>query len=222
MVASTRLFTASSSVMSVRTASALCPVSLISLATSSSRSRVRAASTRSAPSREHRCASVVPSPGPTPLITTTFRLSIPVIADPFSTQHPGRNLALAQHDSIAPLFIGYLVVLEIRQRCRYCVEVDQLDGGPVGISELTGHPLPAELQKAPPMVERLDPVGHSRILLGDDDAYLAVRIRLSLGVVQRRLVVDVVQRDVPQATQLEAEVRGIGDRDGDHQRLIGL
>src|SRR6201992_3434676 len=216
MVASTRLFTASSSVMSVRTASALCPVSLISLATSSSRSRVRAASTRSAPSREHRCASVVPSPGPTPLMTTTFRLSI------LSPQHPGRNLPLAQRDSVAPVFIGDLVVLKIRQRGRYCVEVDQLDGGPVGLGELTGHPLPAELQKAPPMVERLDPVGHPRILVGDDDSYLAVRIRLSLGVVQRRLVVDVIERDVPQATQLEAEVRGIGDRDGDHQRLIGL
>src|SRR5246127_279370 len=123
MVASTRLFTASSSVMSVRTASALCPVSVIALATSSSRSRVRAASTRSAPSREHRCASVVPSPGPTPLITTTFRLSIPVIADPFSTQHSGCNLALAQRDSLAPLFIGDLVVLEIREALPYLLEV---------------------------------------------------------------------------------------------------
>src|ERR1700739_1683573 len=162
MVASTRLFTASSSVMSVRTASALCPVSLISLATSSSRSRVRAASTRSAPSREQRCASVVPSPGQTPLITTTFRLSIPVIADPFSTQHPGRNLALAQRDSVTPLFIGDLVVLEIRQRCRYRVQVDHLEERSVGMGELTGPPFPAELQKAPPMTEGFDPVGHFR------------------------------------------------------------
>src|ERR1700744_3569559 len=203
MVASPRPFTSPSSVMSVRPASALCPLSMSCLATSSSRSTVRAASTRSAPSRAQRCASVVPSPGPTPLITTTFRLSIPVIGDPFSTQHPCCNLALPQRNSRAPLIFGNLVVLVVRQRRRYGLEVDQLHGGPVGVGQRTGPPLPAELQEAAPVAERLDPVGHSRVLVGDHDAHLAVWIGLRLSVVQRRLVVDVVQGGVPDSGAAE-------------------
>ena len=53
------------------------------------------------------------------------------------------------------------------------------------------------------MAGRLHPVGDAGVPVGHDDADLAVRIRLRLSAVQRCLVVDVVQRDVPQAAQLE-------------------
>ena len=77
-VSSTRLFTCASSVMSVPTVTARRPMSVICLATSSSRSTVRAASTRSAPASAHRRASVVPSAGPTPLMTTTLSFKHPL------------------------------------------------------------------------------------------------------------------------------------------------
>ena len=44
---------------------------------------------------------------------------------------------------------------------------------------------------------------------------------MRLSVVQRRLVIDVVQRDVPQAAQLETEVGRIGHRERDDQSLVG-
>ena len=112
-------------------------------------------------------------------------------------------------------------MLEMRQRGRYRVEVDQLDGRAVGLGELTRHPLPAELQKSAAMAQRFDPVGDAGVLVGDDDADLAVRIRLGLSVVQRGLVIDVVQRDVPHAAQLEAEVGRVSHRQRDDQSLIG-
>lgn len=88
-------------------------------------------------------------------------------------------------------------MLEMRQLGRYLVEVDQLDGRAVGLCEFARHSLPAELQESPPMPDGLYPVGDAGVLVGDDDPYLAVRIRSGLSVVQRRLVVDLVQRDVP-------------------------
>jgi hypothetical protein len=71
------------------------------------------------------------------------------------------------------------------------------------------------------VAECLHPVGDARVAVGDHDADLAVRIRLGLSAVQRRLVVDVVQRDVPEAAQLETEVRRVAHRQRDHQRLVG-
>ncbi|CKR89044.1 Uncharacterised protein [Mycobacterium tuberculosis] len=91
----------------------------------------------------------------------------------------------------------------MRQCRRDGVEVDQFDGGPIGLGELTGYPLPAELQKPAPMAERFHPVGHTRILLGDHDAHLAIRVRLGLAGIQRGLMIDIVQRDVPHAAQLK-------------------
>ena len=79
---STRLSTCPSSVVSVVTHSALRPNPRTVEATSSSRSAVRAASTRSAPASAQRRANVVPSAGPTPLITTTLFSSMPVICYP--------------------------------------------------------------------------------------------------------------------------------------------
>ena len=43
---------------------------------------------------------------------------------------------------------------------------------------------------------------------------------MRLSAVQRGLVVDVVQRDVPQAAELEAEVRRVGHGQRDDQRLV--
>ena len=70
------------------------------------------------------------------------------------------------------------------------------------------------------MSQRLNPIGHAGILIADYDPDLAVRIRLRLSVVQRSLVVDVVERDVPEATQLEAQVGSVGHGQCDHQRLV--
>src|SRR5712672_66254 len=172
--------------MSVPMATARLPMSVICLATSSRRSTVRAASTRSAPASAHRRASVVPRAGPTPLITTTLLSSNPAIC---LSHHPVGNLLLAQRDPGAPILIGDLVGFVIRQRGGHLVDVDDLDGRAVGLGQLTRHPLPPELQEALAVVERLHPVGHPWVLIGNDDTYLAVRIRLRLSGIQRGLVV---------------------------------
>ena len=215
---STRAATSSSSVMSVRTASALCPASLSCLASSSRRSTVRAASTNSAPSRAHRCASVVPSPGPTPLITITFFSSIPVMATPaswpqFAVGATRFVYASPHRKSCCASKWGKAAGIASRSTSSTV--------GPSASVSCTRHPLPAELQEAASVAQRFDPVGDAGVLVGDHDADLAVRIRLRLSVVQRCLMVDVVQRDVPQAAQLEAEVGRVGHRQRDDQSLIG-
>ena len=192
-------------------------MSVICLATSSRRSAVRAASTRSAPASAHRRASVVPSAGPDTADD-----------DDLVLQQSGHlypsilfgDLSLPHRDSRAPVLFGDLVALVVRQRRGHLVDVDQLDRRAVGLGELARHPLPAELQESLAVAEGLDPVRHAGVLVGDHDADLAVRIRLGLSAVQRGLVVDVVQRDVPQAAELEAEVGRVGDRQRDDQRLV--
>src|SRR6195952_1850521 len=110
--------------MSVPIATARRPRSVTCLATSSRRSTVRAASTRSAPCSAHRRASVVPSAGPTPLITTTLPSSSPDM----STHHSFANLLLTQRDPCLPVVFGDLVGLVVRQHGRHLVDVDQLEG----------------------------------------------------------------------------------------------
>ena len=71
--------------------------------------------------------------------------------------HSFANLLLAQRDPRAPVVIGDLVRLVVRQRVGHLVDVDQLDGRAVGLGQLTRHPLPAELQVALAVAERLAP-----------------------------------------------------------------
>ena len=84
------------------------------------------------------------------------------------------------------------------------IEVDECDGRTIEFGELSGTPLPSELQKSLAVPEGLHPVRHTRVAVGDDNADFVVRVRLGLRSVQRGLVVDVVQRDVPETPQLEA------------------
>ncbi len=64
--------------------------------------------------------------------------------------------------------------------------------------------LPPELQDSALVTDGLDPVGHLRIAMRDDDPDLPVGVDLRLGVVERGLVACVVERDIPEAAELEA------------------
>src|SRR5690349_16569297 len=152
--------------MSVPTVTARRPMSVICLATSSSRSTVRAASTRSAPASAQRRASVVPSAGPTPLMTTTLFSSR--FCD-ISANHPLADQLLAQRDPRTPILIRNLVGLVVRQRRRDFVDVDDLHRRTVRLGQLAGHPLPPELQVALRMSERLDPVGDTGVRVRHDE-----------------------------------------------------
>src|SRR5829696_3034687 len=118
--------------MSVPTDTARLPRSVICLATSSRRSTVRAARTRSAPASAHRLASVVPSAGPTPLMTTTRPSRSPAML----CNHPVPDLLLAPRDPCAPRLLGNLVRLVVRQRIGHLVDIEKLDDGTVRLGEL--------------------------------------------------------------------------------------
>ena len=73
---------------------------------------VRAASTRSAPASAQRRASVVPSAGPTPQMTTTLSSSSPAICYPSILS----AICSGARDPRPPVLFGDLVRLVVRQR----------------------------------------------------------------------------------------------------------
>ena len=80
------------------------------------------ASTRSAPAPAQRRASVVPSAGPTPLMTTTCRR----VDLTSQLHHPVADLLLAQRDPRAPVLVGDLVSIRNTEAPAHFTGVDDL------------------------------------------------------------------------------------------------
>src|ERR1019366_6426141 len=70
--------------------------------------------------------------------------------------------------------------------------------------QLPGQPLPADLQVTPPVPGALQPVRDTWIALADHEPHPAVRVSAGLIGGEAGLVIDVVQRDVPQAAELDS------------------
>ena len=140
--------------MSVPTANALRPSDLTLVATSSNRSTVRAARTRSAPCSAHRRARVVPMRGP----PADHHHLVLEHADHGLAHHPVCDLPLPQRDPVPPVRFRDRISGEVRQTVGNAAQVDDFDLRAVGRGQRTRYPLPAELQKALGMSERLDPV----------------------------------------------------------------
>src|SRR5690606_12833500 len=89
--------------------------------------------------------------------------------------------------------------------------------------EVAGEALPAELQVAAAVTGPLDPVGEAGIAFADHVPDHAVVVHAGLVGGEAGLVVDVVERDVPHAAELEALVGRdvpVGGRRGDHHDLV--
>src|SRR5579859_4845226 len=224
---------APASVRSIGTTTARRPSALTSLATSSSRDAVRAASTTSAPSRALARAIDRPNPDPTPAITTTLSRSI-ISPDTLSAsrrapsaEHPFRHRGLARRDPRPPLLRRHPRLFVVRQPPGQVGARHHLDLRPVRGRELAGQPLPADLHVAAAVPGPLQPVDQARVPLADHEPDHPVRVDPGLVGGQAGLVVDVVERHVPPAAQLDALVRrhsrGVPARGGhghDHRLVV--
>src|SRR5215469_4786046 len=195
-------------VMSVGTTRARRPSSLMSAATSSSRAAVRAASTTSAPAAAPRTAIWRPRSGPTPETTSTLSWRYISPAPCALAHHPDRNCGLPSGDARPVLGRRDPGLLIVRQPVREAGERNDLGLRAVSGGEIPGQPLPPDLDVAASTSGQLKPVGDARVLLADHEPQLAVHVGTALIGGEARLVIDVVERDVPHAAELNALVRG--------------
>src|SRR5215472_9625670 len=211
-----------SDVMSNGTTSARRPSSLISAAISSSRVAVLAASTTSAPATAPRTAIWRPRSGPTPETTRTLScryisatpehhhedFSSPATTflrpQPSSAHHPVRHCGLARSDPRSVFLGGDTRLIVVRQQLRKPRELHHIDPRPVHGAEFLGQALPADLHVAAGPPGELKPVRDTRIALGDHEPQHVVRVVAGLISGEAGLMVDVVERDVPAAAELDA------------------
>src|SRR5215467_12763305 len=214
---------AAGSAMSVGTASAFLPTAVISLATPASRDSVRAASTTSAPCSALRTAIERPSPGPIPATTMTLCCSS-IRAPCRSSQHPPGDGGLAGGDPP-----GVLIGRDRRLRGEWqplvkIGEFDHFGARAVRPSQVPREALPAELNVAAAVPGALQPVRDPRVALADHEPEHPVRIGPGLVGGEAGLVVDVVERDVPPAAELDPLVGSdrLGRGGDSHDHGLGV
>ena len=74
---------------------------------------------------------------------------------------------------------------KIRQRGRHRVEVNEFNSASACSARPAAAIPVASGTEAVAVAKCFNPVGDSRVLVGDDDAHLAVRVRLGLRVIER-------------------------------------
>src|SRR6266852_2129439 len=234
-VASLSRSAAAGSEMSVGTARARRPSAVTSLATSSRRDSVRASRTTSAPCSALLIAIDRPSPGPIPETMTTLscssiwcsplqliRLSKCQPGSPFSAQHPPGDRGLTRRDPLCVLAVRAPRLMVERQAPLNLGDVDDFGLRSVLGQQVTGKALPPKLDIASAVPRALKPVSDAWVTLADDEPEPAVRIRPGLIRGEAGLVVDVVERDIPAAAELDPLIGGDVPAGGRHGHDHGL
>src|SRR5262249_16603649 len=152
-------------------------------------------------------AMALPSPGPMPQTTTTLSCSSPTRLPTPLPLHPLGDGGLARGDPFGGLLRRDAGLLVVGRPPPPAPPTAPPPPPPAAGEETPAPPLPSDLHVPAPVAGELQPVRDAGVTLADHEPQEPVRIDARLVTVKARLVVDVVERDVPGAAELDPLVR---------------